>query len=224
MSSLNTLYKKIGYTFKEPNHLKMALTHRSYSSSNNERLEFLGDSLLNLIIANALYKHYSKAKEGELSRLRAYLVQEDSLSEIAQQLNIGPFLQLGMGELKTGGAERPSILADALEAIVAAIFLDSNFDTCQQFVLSIFHEKLHSLSSKKNTRDAKTTLQEYLQSRKQTLPVYEIVETTGESHQQTFTIRCSVKSLKKETIGTSTSRRKAEQEAAKVFLIELGQA
>jgi ribonuclease-3 len=224
MSSLNTLYKKLGYTFKQSNHLKMALTHRSYSSSNNERLEFLGDSLLNLIIANALYEHYPKAKEGELSRLRAHLVQEDSLSEIAQQLNIGHFLQLGMGELKTGGSERPSILADTVEAIIAAIFLDSNFEACQQFVLNIFHEKLHSLSSKKNTRDAKTTLQEYLQSRKQALPVYEIVETNGESHQQTFTIRCSVTSLKKETVGTSTSRRKAEQEAAKAFLSELGQA
>lgn len=224
MSSLNSLYEKLGYTFNQVNYLKTALTHRSYSSSNNERLEFLGDSLLNLIIANALYEQYSKAAEGELSRLRAYLVQEDSLAEIAKQIGIGQFLQLGMGELKTGGTERSSILADALEAIIAAIFLDSNFDTCQKFVLKVFREKLHNLSLKGNTRDPKTTLQEYLQSRKQSLPDYEIIETKGESHQQTFTIRCSVESLQKETIGTSTSRRKAEQEAAKTFLIQLGQA
>ncbi len=224
MTSLNALYKKLDYSFKQPTHLKTALTHRSYSASNNERLEFLGDSLLNLIVAQALYEQYPKATEGELSRLRAYLVQEDSLAEIAKQIDLGPFLQLGMGELKTGGAERVSILADALEAIIAAIFLDSHFEVCQQFVLKIFHEKLNNPSLQTNTRDPKTALQEYLQSRKQTLPVYEIIETSGESHQQMFTIRCSVKSLNKETIGTSTSRRKAEQIAAKAFLVELNQA
>jgi ribonuclease-3 len=223
MKSLETLYKKLDYTFAQPNYLKAALTHRSYSSDNNERLEFLGDSLLNLIIAKELYERHAKASEGELSRLRAHLVQEDTLVELAKQLGLGIFLQLGLGELKSGGAERTSILADAIEAIIAAIFLDSNFDTCQQFVLRLFHEKLNSTSLKANTRDAKTTLQEYLQLRKQTLPKYEILDIKGEAHQQTFTIRCFVKSLGKETTGTHTSRRKAEQEAAKAFLIDLGQ-
>ena len=222
MASLETLYKKLGYTFKQSAHIKAALTHRSYSANNNERLEFLGDSLLNLIIANALYERYPTASEGELSRLRAYLVQEDSLADLAKKIDIGLFLQLGLGELKTGGAQRASALADALEAIIAAIFLDSHFDMCQQFVLKIFHEKLTHTSLKVNMRDSKTTLQEYLQSRKHSLPIYEIIHTEGESHQQTFTIRCFVKDIKKETIAKSTSRRKAEQEAAKLLLDELG--
>lgn len=222
MASFESLYKKLGYAFKQETHIKAALTHRSYSANNNERLEFLGDSLLNFIIAHALYERYPTASEGELSRLRAHLVQEDSLADLAKKIGIGPFLQLGMGELKTGGAERASLLADALEAIIAAIFLDSHFDIAQQFVLNIFHEKLTHTSLKINMRDSKTTLQEYLQSRKHSLPIYEIVHIAGESHQQIFTIRCFVKSLKKETIGKSTSRRKAEQEAAKLLLAELG--
>lgn len=216
------LYKILNYTFKQPNLLKTALTHRSYSADNNERLEFLGDSLLNLIIANALCTRHPKASEGELSRLRAHLVQEETLSDLAKKMELGSFLRLGLGELKSGGAERASMLADALEAIIAAIFLDSNFEICQQFVLYLFEEKLNNTSLNVNTKDAKTTLQEYLQLRKKALPIYEVINATGELHQQTFTIRCRIKGFKIETQGISSNRRKAEQEAAKAFLLELG--
>ncbi len=219
---LDNFYKHIGYTFKQPQLLKTALTHRSYSVTHNERLEFLGDSLLNCIIAHVLYQHYPEATEGELSRLRAYLVQEKTLAELARQIQLGSYLHLGLGELKTGGADRESLLADTLEALIAAIFLDSNFEIAQQFILSIFNDKLKSISSINiSTKDAKTTLQEYLQSHKRPLPVYEILSTTGEAHQQTFTIRCRVQSLGIETLGTSTNRKKAEQVAAKAFLEKL---
>lgn len=217
-ATLETLYDKLGYTFKKPDLLKLALTHRSYSVANNERLEFLGDSILDFVIAEVLYHHFPEGSEGELSRLRAYLVQAETLTEIARHLELGSFLQLGYGESKTGGASRDSILADSVESIIAAIFLDSNFEIARQFVLALFHEKLQHISLQTNTKDSKTQLQEYLQAQKYPLPTYDVVATEGEHHQQTFKIRCRITGLKFETYGTSTSRRKAEQIAAEAFL------
>lgn len=219
---LQKLCEKLNYTFTQPVLLKTALTHRSHSATHNERLEFLGDSILNFVIAEALCTRHAKASEGELSRLRSHLVQGSTLAEIAKTVDLGHFLKLGFGELKTGGTERESTLADALEAIIAAIFLDSNFDTCKQFILHLFKDRLEN-ASLTNTKDPKTKLQEYLQYHKHTLPIYELITTEGELHNQTFKIRCKIKGSKEETFGISTNRRKAEQEAAKAFLKKLGQ-
>lgn len=212
------LYPKLGHVFQNPALLDTALTHRSHSANHNERLEFLGDAILNCVIAEALYYRYEKAPEGDLSRLRSCLVQEEALCDIAKTLNLGRFLKLGYGELKTGGNERPSILADALEAIIAAIFLDSNLETSKQCILRLFHDKLTDISLSINNKDSKTQLQEYLQSRKLGLPCYEIIESTGALHQQTFKVCCTVKGLKEHAFGISTNRRKAEQAAATDFL------
>lgn len=217
-----TLSETLGYQFQDPSLLTMALTHRSHSASHNERLEFLGDSILNFIIAEALYHRYPKAAEGELSRLRSHLVKGEMLAEIAKKLNLSQFLKLGYGEHKTGGSERESTLADALEAIIAAIFLDrKSIEICRQFVLSLFQDELEKTSLAFNIKDSKTKLQEYLQSRKHPLPIYEIVSTEGDLHQQTFKIRCTVKGIKTETFGISNNRRKAEQIAAQAFLKHL---
>ncbi len=223
MKNFEKLYHSLGYIFQKPALLETALTHRSYSANNNERLEFLGDSLLNCMIAEALYHQFPNVAEGELSRLRSRLVKENTLAEIAKPLNLGPFLKLGYGELKSGGAERASLLADALEAIVAAIFLDSqhNFDIAKQCVLHLFKQELENTSLSSNSKDAKTQLQEYLQSRKLPLPTYEIIATEGELHEQTFTIRCKLQGRKEETLGISTNRKKAEQLAASEFLKKL---
>lgn len=224
MSKLTPLYERLGYSFQKPALLETALTHRSYSANHNERLEFLGDSILNCVVAEALYRQHPAGTEGELSRLRSNLVQESSLFEIAKRLDLGCFLKLGYGESKSGGAERASILADAMEAIIAAIFLDSNFETAQQCVLRLLKNKLEKTSLESNIKDPKTKLQEYLQSKKYQLPTYEVISTEGDLHEQIFTIRCQVKGLKKETFGTSTNRRKAEQMAALDFLKHLKQA
>lgn len=219
--SLQACYSILNYTFQKPALLEIALSHRSYSSTHNERLEFLGDSLLNFIIAEALYTQHPNATEGELSRLRSKLVQGETLAEIAKALNLGQFLKLGHGELKSGGAERISTLADVVEAIIAAIFLDSSMETCKTFVLQLFDDRLKKTALMSNTKDPKTQLQEYLQERKSSLPLYEVVSTEGEHHQQTFTVSCTVflsKNSKKTLLGISSNRRKAEQIAAQQFL------
>lgn len=222
-NELLELCDKLGYIFQKFSLLETALTHRSHSATNNERLEFLGDSILSFVMTHALYHRYPKATEGELSRLRSHLVREEALFEIAKNLNLGNFLKLGLGELKTGGANRASTLADAMEAIIAAIFLDSNLESAQACVLRLFKEKLDKTSLSFNIKDPKTKLQEYLQSKKQALPVYEVVSAEGDLHQQTFKISCQVKGYKKETFGISTNRRKAEQAAALAFLQYLKQ-
>jgi ribonuclease-3 len=200
---------------------ELALTHRSCGKKNNERLEFLGDSILNFVIADDLFARFPKAKEGELSRLRARMVKGVTLSEVARELGLGDYLRLGSGELKSGGYRRDSILADAVEAIIGAIYLDTDMETARGFILSWFKERLDKLDLNESMKDSKTRLQEFLQSRRLALPEYELMNVEGEAHEQTFYIDCRVEGLKKAEKGIGSSRRQAEQEAAKNALIAL---
>jgi ribonuclease-3 len=210
------LSKLLGYTFQEPALLRQALTHRSYGTPHNERLEFLGDSVLSLSVSTKLFHDFPKLTEGDLSRVRAHLVKEPTLAEIAQEMALGDYLFLGEGELKSGGFRRPSILADALEAIVGAIYLDSSFvETCQ-VINALYAPIIAKLDPKKLSKDAKTQLQEYLQSLKLPLPQYIIVATEGEAHEQHFKLECVIPELDIRAPGEGASRRKAEQEAAKL--------
>lgn len=215
---LDSLVKQLGYQFKTPALLKQALTHRSFSGINNERLEFLGDSVLNFIIAHQLYLRFPKLPEGDLSRLRAALVKESTLSEIAFSLNLGDALKLGEGELKSAGWRRPSILADALEAIIGAVYSDGGFAAAETFVLKLYAEKLDTIDPKVIDKDAKSQLQEYLQGKKMELPDYNVVSIEGEAHAQTFKIECVIEKLNITTVGEGTSRRIAEQSAAQLAL------
>lgn len=218
MNALPVLQTRISYSFAQPELLQQALTHRSFSASNNERLEFLGDSVLNFIIAHQLFNLFPHLPEGDLSRLRAKLVKEASLAEIATDLHLGGALKLGEGELKSAGWRRPSILADALEAIVGAVYLDGGFDAAQKVVALLYREKLSTIDPKSIDKDAKSQLQEYLQSKKMELPEYQVVSIEGEAHAQTFTVQCFIKKLKLTTTGVGTSRRVAEQQAAKLAM------
>jgi len=212
-----------GYLFKQQDLLQQALTHRSFSrNSNNERLEFLGDSVLNLIISKCIYQRFVDADEGALSRIRAALVKEETLAQIAREINLGDFINLGGGELKSGGYRRASILSDALEAIIGAIYLDSNYRQTETAVLTLFQNQLDNIDIAASLKDPKTRLQEYLQARQQDLPVYEVEKTTGKSHAQLFTVRCSIGNPELGAHGTGTSRKKAEQQAAQKLLDELG--
>ncbi len=221
MNALPVLQTRITYSFTQPALLQQALTHRSFSATNNERLEFLGDSVLNFIIAHQLFNLFPHLPEGDLSRLRAKLVREASLAEIATDLNLGDALKLGEGELKSAGWRRPSILADALEAIVGAVYLDGGFDAAQQVVALLYRDKLQTIDPKAIDKDAKSQLQEYLQSKKMDLPEYQVVSIEGEAHAQTFTVQCFIKKLKLTTTGVGTSRRVAEQQAAKLAMDEI---
>lgn len=216
------LERGIGYQFKTASLLELALTHRSLGNQNNERLEFLGDSILNMVVAEYLYRQFPKLKEGQMSRQRAGLVRGTTLAEIAREFKLGDYILLGSGELKSGGFRRDSILADAVEAIIGAIFLDSGFDACRERVLSWYEARLDALSEKGIQKDSKTRLQEYLQSRQEPLPNYEVVNVTGEAHAQTFYVDCFVTLLNAKTTGEGNSRRIAEQSAARVALISLG--
>lgn len=215
---LQKLTKNLDYDFSNKTLLLSALSHRSLGNQNYERLEFLGDAVLNFVIAAELFERFPKAKEGELSRLRASLVKRETLALMAKEFHIGEYLRLGVGELKTGGYHRESILADAMEAVIGAIFLDSDFMTCRQKILQWFEERLTKVSHVKISKDFKTQLQEYTQAKKLALPVYEIMEIAGEAHAQTFYIQCSIISLPHVTQGIGNSRRKAEQEAAEKML------
>lgn len=216
ISDPRRLSKRIGYTFKQPELLRQALTHRSHGSPHNERLEFLGDSVLSLAISSKLVHDFPKLAEGDLSRVRAHLVKEPTLAEIAQALNLGDYLFLGEGELKSGGFRRPSLLADALEAILGAIFLDSNFAETCRVIEALYAPTVALLDPKNLSKDPKTQLQEYLQSRKLSLPQYEIVATEGEAHAQHFKLECIITDLDIRAPGAGASRRKAEQEAAQL--------
>ena len=216
--SLDSLVKHIDYPFNNPALLTQALTHRSFSGINNERLEFLGDGALNFIIANQLYMRFAKLPEGDLSRLRAALVKESTLSEIAFSLNIGDALKLGEGELKSAGWRRPSILADALEAIVGAVYVDGGYVAAETLVLKLFEEKLAIIDPKVIDKDAKSQLQEYLQGKKIELPDYKVVSIEGEAHAQTFKMQCVIEKLHITSVGEGTSRRIAEQQAAQLAL------
>ena len=209
-----SLSRIIHYTFHDPSLMIMALTHRSFSSQHNERLEFLGDSVLSFLIANELFKRFPRIDEGDLSRLRAQLVKESSLSHIALSIGLGDFIRLGEGELKSAGWRRPSILADTFESIIGAIYLDGGIESAQQFVLRFFDMQLNEIDPKLIQKDAKTLLQELLQSKKSDLPIYTVVSIEGEAHSQTFTIECLIKKSNIKTQGVGNSRRIAEQEAA----------
>ena len=209
---------RLGYSFKNLGLLAQALTHRSFSANNNERLEFLGDGALNFIIANQLFNRFNKLPEGDLSRLRAQLVKESTLCEIAQNFNVGESLKLGEGELKSAGWRRPSILADALEAIVGAVYIDGGYEAAETLVLKLFQDKLTDIDPKIIDKDAKSQLQEFLQSKKMDLPDYNVVLIEGEAHAQTFKVACDIKVLDIKTVGEGTSRRIAEQRAAQLAL------
>lgn len=213
---LRRLSQLLGYTFQEPALLRQALTHRSYGTPHNERLEFLGDSVLSLSISAKLFHDFPKLTEGDLSRARAHLVKEPTLAGIAQEMQLGDYLFLGEGELKSGGFRRPSILADALEAILGAIYLDSGFDATRAVIDALYAPIITKLDPKKLSKDPKTQLQEYLQSRKLPLPQYLIVATEGEAHEQHFKLECVISELGIRAPGAGASRRKAEQEAAKL--------
>lgn len=205
----------LGSEFLKNPHFKLAMTHRSVSGKhNNERMEFLGDSILGVVITEALYERLPNAPEGYLSRLRASLVNESVLAEISLELELGDLLNLGSGELKSGGYRRASILADALEALIASVFLERGMDAAKVFVLGLFEQRLKELPSEDELKDPKSRLQEYLQSRGHDLPQYRLVSATGDAHRQTFTTECKIDSLNIITQGVSTSRRKAEQQSA----------
>lgn len=214
---LKRLEKRIGYTFTNFALLKQALTHRSALGSHNERLEFLGDSILSYAISTDLYARFPKVDEGDLSRMRATLVCGKMLAEIGREFQLGDCLILGPGELKSGGFRRDSIIADGVEAIIGATFLDSEIDTTKSLILQWFDSRLQSIMPGISQKDPKTQLQERLQSRKQPLPIYEVIEVKGEAHNQRFTMSCSIDGLPL-VQGQGTSRRKAEQIAAEKML------
>jgi ribonuclease-3 len=209
------LYKRLGYTFAEEANIVEALTHRSASKHHNERLEFLGDAILGMVIAKALYLRFPKQPEGKLTRMRSSLVKGDTLAEVAREFELGELLLLGPGELKSGGFRRDSILADAVESIIGAIYLEAGMAKCEALILDWFAYRLKALDPEAVSKDDKTRLQEYLQSNKHPLPLYEVTEIKGKSHDQTFYVECNVEGLNKAVVGKGNSRRRAEQKAAK---------
>lgn len=214
MADTARLQRALGHQFGDPELLGLALTHCSAGGQNNERLEFLGDSILNHIIAEALYRRFPSSREGEMSRMRAALVRGDTLAEVATELQLGDYLQLGTGERKSGGHRRSSILADALEAVAGAILLDSDIEQCRRCVLAWFAPRLQELALGAVAKDAKTRLQEYLQARNNPLPEYDLISVHGDDHDQQFHVACRLKKPCLVVEGCGTSRRKAEQHAA----------
>jgi ribonuclease-3 len=212
------LQRATGYGFAEPTWLSQALTHRSAGPTNNERLEFLGDSILNFVIAEEVFRRRPDAPEGDLSRLRANLVNKQSLAEIARGIKLGDCIALGSGELKSGGHRRDSILADALEAVFGAIYLDGGFEPVQRVIVDLYRNRLADLPSAQELKDAKTRLQEHLQGRGHELPDYRVREVDGVSHDQSFEVACYVSAFDRSTSGRAGSRRKAEQKAAQAML------
>ncbi len=222
IESLDKLKSHLDYKFADEDLLETALTHRSVTQNNNERLEYLGDAVLGMVIAEELYIRFPRANEGELSRLRASLVKGETLAEIALSFDLGDMIRLGQGELKSGGFRRKSILADAFEAILGAIYLDGGFESCRTIILKQFSSRLDTVSPETAEKDPKTRLQEYLQASKQSLPGYEIVDVTGEEHAQTFTVECVVTGMPP-VRAQGSSRRKAEQATAVIILEKLEQ-
>jgi len=211
---LQRLQQRLGYEFKASVLLQLALTHRSYGAQNNERLEFLGDSILNLVIGDALFQKFGDVREGQLSRLRSQLVKGETLAEIAREFELGDCLILGEGEMKSGGHTRDSILADTVEAIIGAIYTETSFEVCRKHVLTWYADRLAALNVDTAAKDAKSRLQEYLQSQRKPLPEYEVVEAAGESHAQIFTIECRIVLLKQPVRAQASNRRDAEKLAA----------
>jgi ribonuclease-3 len=213
--------ERLGYEPRERALFRAALTHRSAAGTNNERLEFLGDAVLNLLIAHRLYLGFPHATEGDLSRLRARLVSREPLAEIALALGVGAVLQLGAGELRSGGFRRQSILADALEALCGAVFLDGGLGAVEEVIARLFTARIAALPEPQALKDAKTRLQEYLQSRSLSLPRYSVLGIEGEDHAQTFRVSCEVPGLALRVEGEGSSRRRAEQQAAGRMLAEI---
>ena len=215
------LYQTLNYRFRDVALLRQALTHRSAAGNNNERLEFLGDAVLDFVISDAVFKARPDAPEGDLSKLRSSMVKDTTLATIAQEIGIGEHLVLGSGERKTGGHRRESILADALEAIFGAAYLDSGFAAAREMIEKVYASRLGSLPDVEELRDSKTRLQEWLQGRKMSLPDYELTSVSGQAHKQTFEVSCTVAETDFVTHGKSTTRRKAEQQAAADMLTAL---
>ncbi len=218
---LRRLCKKIGYLFNDEKLLKQALTHKSLETKHNERMEFLGDSIVNFIVAELLFSKRPDAREGDLSRRRANLVNREGLADVANDFELSDFLRMGTGELRSGGFRRPSILSDALEAIIGAIYLDSDMKTCGQVVSQWFLARLEIIGDVSSLKDPKTQLQEELQALKFSLPLYKLVEVKGKQHDQSFVVECEVFEKSIKCLGEGNSRRKAEQEAAAACLQEL---
>ena len=208
------LTRNLNYQFKNSDLLELALTHRSANSSNNERIEYLGDAVLGFVVAETLYQKFTDASEGVLTRKRASLVKKETLANLARSLDLGQFLFLGTGEKKSGGWRRDSILANTLEAIIGAIYLDSDFETCRHCIMHLYRDILENLNLEESGKDAKTELQEYLQARKQALPLYQVVIEEGDAHEKVFTVECEIESLSDVISACGKSKRAAEQSAA----------
>lgn len=218
MSHADRLAAALGHRFREPRLLQQALTHRSFGSAHNERLEFLGDSVLNCVVAGLLYDRFPMLAEGDLSRHRARLVRQETLAGLAVGLGLGDCLALGEGELRSGGARRPSILADALEAVFGAVLLDGGYDTCRSLIEGLYGPLLAALDPNESGKDPKTALQEALQARRHALPRYGLVEIRGEAHAQEFEVECLIPELSVRCTGSGSTRRLAEQNAARLAL------
>lgn len=221
--ALDSLQGLLGYRFAQQVWLETALTHRSFGKNNNERLEFLGDGVLNFVIAHHLFERFPKADEGQLSRLRAHLVKGATLAVLARHFNLGEHLRLGPGERKSGGFRRDSILAGTLEAIIGAAYLDGGFDAARALIEDIYRDALATLSLDQGFKDPKTRLQEYLQGRGMSLPDYRVLSTEGDAHDQVFQVECAIADAGISTQGSAGSRRMAEQEAASRALVLLGE-
>lgn len=219
--TLDALQARLGYRFQRRELLAQALTHRSYGANNNERLEFLGDGVLNCVVGVMLYERFPGLREGQLSRLRANLVNQQPLYELATELRLGAVLSLGEGELRSGGASRPSILADALESILGAVFLDGGFDAVRALIGRLYADRLNAIDPEAQGKDAKTQLQEWLQSRRRGLPTYNLLEVSGQAHAQHFSVECRIDVLGLRATGVGTSRKAAEQAAAGAALSQL---
>lgn len=222
MAAVTRLQQTLGHEFSDEGLLVRALTHRSFSRDNNERLEFLGDAILDFVIAEDLFLRFDAAREGQLSRLRARLVKRETLADIARGFSLGDYMKMGSGELKSGGFDRDSILADGLEAIIGAIYLDAGIAAVRERLLDWFESRLDSLSLSNTQKDSKSRLQEFLQAQGVELPEYEVVETRGQSHDQVFYVECRSAMLETPARGKGSSRRGAEQAAATVALHMLG--
>jgi len=215
---LDALQKRLGYTFSEQALLTRALTHRSFGADHNERLEFLGDAVLNLAVSSLLFERFGGSDEGDLTRVRAHLVREESLHRTALALGLPDVMRLSEGEARGGGAQRPSILADGVEALVGAVYLDGGFDRASELVRRLFGDVIAASEAHTWSKDAKTELQEWLQARRIAVPTYRIVGTTGQAHAQTFEVECAIPALSLAEAGHGRSRRAAEQEAARRLL------
>ena len=218
---LDKLQQLLNHKFSDPDLVRLALTHRSANKLNNERLEFLGDSLLGYIVAEILFEIFPQANEGELSRLRAMLVNKTTLAEIAREIDLKNFIQLGSGEKKSGGDNRDSILADAIEALIAAIYLDGGINSCKSLIEDWIADRIATESVLEQQKDAKTKLQEMMQAQGLSLPFYSVLEISGEAHEQNFLVECRVDVITEPQKGTGSSKRNAEQQAANVMLTKL---